>query len=208
MNMNFNEKYKNEMKNNKPSPEFIGRLSERLEKEQERVRRKKKAVSSAIAAAACCAVAVTAAMNFLMPATEAKTVSEPDSSSALSSVTVRTNEAGCGPDSVKEIRIKQWHDDSDTPEKCAHKLYERLSDDEQLLRLYASDKDTFGREDIIDNSKAQDICRMFGSAVVSEREFIPEINYMAVFRDGCIAKFSVGKDGTFIIKDVDAVFEF
>ena len=99
-----------------------------------------------------------------------------------------------------------WYQEGLTDRQVFERLQERLKED--LEKLYVSEKETFDSDGLLSNEEASELVSQIENGTAADLCAGTDKNYMAVFSDGSVAKFTVRTNNTLYIKGIETVFEF
>lgn len=205
--MNFKENYKKELDKVAPSEEFLKSLSEKMENERAmKKRRKIRVMTSVVSAAACVAVIVSASFFFNKKGDTVSPQTDYLLSSSEINVPGEKADMASSAAATESVLQKNWHEENISDTEAFHTLVSKIRSD--LKKLYFSDTNSFESDNLLSETETEELVGKIENAERTETHGNPVTNYMAVFKDGSIAKFTVCDDDTIYIKGIETSFKF
>lgn len=199
--MNFKDQYKKDFENIKTDDKFKAELVKQLESaKKENSKGKIYAFSGVIAAAAILAVVIGVGFH-----KDAKPKDNDSNGGNTMNAYVDNNEGES--DTVLGMETEKWYKDAKTDEEI-YDVFASLLKDDKLEKMYCSTESKFTKDNIMEESDAEDLTKKIIAASKTDKEISgDELNYMAVFEDGEIVKFQILGEKFVVLKDVETVFE-
>lgn len=198
--MNFKDQYKNDYDKIKADDKFKADLVAKLSEEQGKKSKKNIYVfSGTIAAAALLAIVIGVGIG---NKNVRQNTSKGNEGSTMD-IMVEQNESS----SAVDVNYDNWYKDAKTDEEI-YQVFSKLIKDGKLEKLYCSTEEKFSSKDIMDSKGAENLASKLADAKICDEEMSDNVlNYMAVFEDGEIVKFSISDEKYVILKDIEVVFQ-
>ncbi len=190
--MNFKEEYKRDFDNVRLEDEFKNNLARKMNQAKP-AKRNLRVYVCALAAVAMLAVVI--GVSHLQNANVGKNV-------GIKTENTTTATSGTG-----LFATEKWYGDASTDEEIYEAFVELLQSN-TLKKLYCSEDETFGDEDVIDSKAAEVILkRLVDVSAVADKMAGKIQNYMAVFEGGEIVKFQISDTGLVKLNNANTIFK-
>lgn len=194
--MNFKDSFEKDMEHIKPDVDFVRDLSEKMKKasaEQSKVsqfsEKKKQTYKYLISAAAVLILLVSGItaityFNGNGSSNKQKPLEQQGMTDALT------------PTGENIFNTEKWYTNCDTETEIYGLFVKRITDDEDLTKIYESDESVFDESMLMNTEEIQTLIQKLENGNVDDSkehglENLASIHYMAVFQNGDIIKFTV-----------------
>ncbi len=205
--MNFKDSYKKDNEKIVPDAAFLEKLANEMENAKaEQKRNKMKKIRYISSAAACLLVVVG---GILIYSNSNNNVPMTDDSQGGSSFTIKAGKNDNNSKGNNIFKDNTWYDEDMSEVQIYSEFISKISNNDDLNKLYQSDAETFEDNDLVDEKEISELISRIKNADMFENkaELEKPVNYMAVLNSGDVIKFSIYDDSYVKINGVEAVFK-